>query len=296
MFCVIVGPRCNHPKCVTTDHPRGRQPVVMFSSVVVGVKELEAGRDALCLARALTSAKGSLTLAHVHVVAPRPAPDSGAAGSPASRRDGLEHLAALREESHLDADIVCDEARDIRHGLHDIAAARGADLLVIGASHNDVIYRDLVGDDARDLLERAPCAVAVAPDGYAERRGPLQSIGVAYDGSPASERALAAARKLAADRHAKLSAFHAVFGPGRIEETVDDEVALALGRIAELGGVDGYAEYGEPASELRRYGRSVDLLVLGSRGHTPIDRFFGQGTAQRLVDEPPCPLLVVEHG
>ena len=36
----------------------------MFSSVVVGVKELEAGRDALCLARALTSASGNLTLAH----------------------------------------------------------------------------------------------------------------------------------------------------------------------------------------------------------------------------------------
>ncbi|MFZ0381697.1 MAG: universal stress protein [Solirubrobacteraceae bacterium] len=63
-----------------------------------------------------------------------------------------------------------------------------------------------------------------------------------------------------------------------------------------MGRVDGYAEYGEAASELRRYGRSVDLLVLGSRGHAPIGRFFGQGTAQGLVDEPPCPLLVVEQG
>jgi nucleotide-binding universal stress UspA family protein len=52
----------------------------MFSSVVVGVKELEAGRDALRLAQALTSATGTLTLAHVQVVAPKPAPDSGAAG------------------------------------------------------------------------------------------------------------------------------------------------------------------------------------------------------------------------
>ena len=36
----------------------------MFSNVVVGVKELEDGRDALCLARPLTSANGNLTRSH----------------------------------------------------------------------------------------------------------------------------------------------------------------------------------------------------------------------------------------
>jgi len=293
MFCVIVRASRNHPKCVTTDHPRDRHPAAMFSNVVVGVKELEAGRDALCLARALASAKGNLTLAHVHVVAPKPAPDSGAAGAAARRRDGLERLAALRDESHLDAEVVCDEARDLRQGLHDIARAQEADLLVIGASRNDEIYRDLVGDATGELLEDAPCALAVAPVGYAERRGPLRTIGVAYDGSPESERALGVARRLAADQHATLSAFEAVYGPGRVEDTIDDEVAQALERLDKLGGVDGYAQYGEPTSELRRYGRSVDLLVLGSRQPRPIGRLLGPGTAQRLVDEPPCSLLVV---
>ena len=72
MFCVIAGGAVDHSKCVTTAHPLDRQPAGMFSSVVVGVKELEAGRDALCLARALTSANGNLTLAHVQVVAPSP--------------------------------------------------------------------------------------------------------------------------------------------------------------------------------------------------------------------------------
>ena len=198
MFCVIVRPSRNHPKCVTTDHPRDRHPAVMFSDVIVGVKELEAGRDALCLARALASAKGNLTLAHVHVAAPKPAPDSGAVGAAARGRDDLGRLVALRGESHLDAEVVCDEARDVRQGLHDIARAREADLLVIGASRNDEIYRDLVGDAARELLENAPCAVAVAPVGYADRRSPWRTIGIAYDGSPESDRALGVARRLAA--------------------------------------------------------------------------------------------------
>ena len=160
MFCVIAGDAVDHAKCVTTPHPLGRQPACMFSSVVVGVKELEAGGDALCLARALTSANGNLTLAHVRVVAPAPAPDSGAAGAAARRRDALERLTALRHESLLNAEMVYSEARDVRRGLHDIARTRDADLLVISASREDEIYRDLVGDDAGALLDNPPCLSA----------------------------------------------------------------------------------------------------------------------------------------
>lgn len=271
----------------------------MFSNVVVGVKELEAGRDALRLARALTSAKGNLTLAHVQVVAPKPAPDSGAAGSAARRRDALARLAALRDESQLDAEVVCDEARDVRKGLHDIARAREADVLVIGASRHDVIYRDLVGDEAREVLDDAPCAVAVAPVGYSDQRGPLRAIGVAYGHSPESARVLAVANELAIDCHAKLSVFHAVSGlhvhdRGHFEDGIEDEVRQARDRLEQLTGVEAHAEYGDPAQELGRYGQSVDLLVLGSHRHRPIARLLGQGTVQRVADEPPCPLLVVE--
>jgi hypothetical protein len=56
-------------------------------------------------------------------------------------------------------------------------------------------------------------------------------------------------------------------------------------------GVEAHAEYGHPVAQLGRFGRSVDLLVLGSHrhGHT------GTGIGQRLADPPPCPLLVVAH-
>jgi hypothetical protein len=96
--------RVDHPKCVTTAHPLGRQPAVMFSSVVVGVKELAAGRDALRLAQALTSATGTLTLAHVQVTAPKPAPASGAAG------------ATARRPSTRPAHVEPDRRRGDRHG------------------------------------------------------------------------------------------------------------------------------------------------------------------------------------
>lgn len=237
----------------------------MFSNVVVGMKDLEAGRDPLCLARALTSAKGNLALTHVQVVAPKPAPESGAARAAAKRQDALERLTALREELRSDAEVVSSEARSVRRGLHDLARARAADLLVIGASREDEIYRDLIGDDARALLDNPPCAVAVAPVGYSAQPAPLQTIGVAYRRSPGSDRLLAVARTLPADRRAALSAFHAVSGlhvpdPPHFEESIDDEVGQARDRIGKLG-VEAHAEHGDPVQQLRRYGRSVDLLV-----------------------------------
>jgi len=262
------------------------------------MKELEAGRDALRLARALTSANGTLTLAHVTVTAPKPAPDSGAAGAAATRRDELERLAGLRDESHFDAKLVYIEARSVRGGLHDTARAQAADLLVVSASRYDVIYRDLVADDAREVLADAPCAVAVAPVGYSNGRGPFRAIGAAQDDSPESERVVAVAKQLAVEYRAKLSVFQAVAGfhvrdPWRFTDEIDDEVSQARDRLQQLAGVEAHAAYGDPAQELWGYGKSLDLLVLGPHRHAPIGRLLQQDTVQRLADEPSCPLLVL---
>ena len=270
----------------------------MFENVVVGVKDPEAGRDAVCLAEALAARERSLTLAHVQVAASKPAPDSGSVGSAAKRQEALGLLAALRDESQLDADVAWGEARGVRQGLHEMARARNADLLVIGASREDEIYRDLVGDAVYDLLEDAPCAVAVAPVAYREHRGRWRTIGVAYGGAGDGDRALAVARELAADRDAKLSAFHAVSGlhihdPHQFTESMDDEATLARERIERLGVDEVHAAYGDPVAELRRYEGSVDLLVLGAPRRGLGGRVFGRETARQIADEPVCPLLVV---
>lgn len=270
----------------------------MFNNVVIGVKELQAAGDALSVARILTSTRSNLTLAHVQVVAPKPAPDSGAATTARHRRRALERLTALCAASRVDAELVYVEARDAREGLYGTVRARDADLLVIGASRYDVIYRDLVGDDVRELLGNPPCAVAIAPLGYADQPGQLRTIGVAYDASPASAQALGVAKELALDAQAELSLVHAVDGLGRHDpvlgnESFEDEMRQVGARIHALTGIEAHVEDGDPAQELRRYGRSVDLLVLGAHRHGPIGRFLGRGTVRLLADEPPCPLLVL---
>jgi nucleotide-binding universal stress UspA family protein len=274
----------------------------MFDTVIVGVDDAQAGRDALALARLLASPHGQLTLAYVQVVMPKPDPDSGAVSLAADRRPALERLVALRDESHADARVLAVEARSVAAGLHELAARRAADLLVIGASRRDDYERTLVRDDTRAVLENPPCPVAVAPRGYARRVARLDNIGVAYDGSPESDRALAVARELAHQRRARLSAFEAVPEPLGLRDywnpqpEIDERVAQARGRLAALGDVEPHAASGDDAAELLAgYGESVDLLIMGSHAYRPIDHLGPGSTAQRLADHAPCPLVVLRR-
>ena len=262
----------------------------MFGNAIVGVDAIDGyprGRDALALAKQLASRDGRLTLACV------------VRDVPGEHRTALRRLESLRDEGQVDARLLSVDARSVADGLHELAARHGGDLLVIGASRGDEYDRLVVGYEARAVIERAPCAVAVAPVGHVSRPPRLTTIGAGYDGSPQSERAVALARRLAAERGAELSAFEAVQEPVFVrdpcnpESEVDAYVAQTRGRIAEVFGVEAHAAVGDTFEELTRYGASIDLLVLGSHTYGPLDRLRSPTIAQRLAGSPPCPLLVL---
>jgi nucleotide-binding universal stress UspA family protein len=271
----------------------------MFDNVVVGADGDQAGRDALELAKQLASTDGNLLLVYVQVVMAPPDPGEDPEWQVAERRRALERLASLGVEARVDAELLAVQAGSVAAGLHGAAGAHG-DVLVIGASRRDDFERAFVGDDTRQVLEDSPYPVAVAPVGYAKRqRAPFRKIGVAYDGSPQSERALALARRLARERHAELAAFEAVpepafvHDPTNYEPEVVEGVERARKQLAELGDVESHVASGDAAEALARYAASVDLLVLGSHEYRPIDRVTGGSTAQQLAGSSQCPLLVL---
>jgi pimeloyl-ACP methyl ester carboxylesterase len=134
-----------------------------------------------------------------------------------------------------------------------IPDSRDADLIVIGATTGKPLEHMLLRDDAREVLEDPPCAVAVAPVGYFTRSDEMSKIGVGYDGSSESERALALARKIAARCYATLSAFEAV--PPRLaprdlenpESRIEKDINAARRRIAAPGDVEPHAELADDA-------------------------------------------------
>jgi nucleotide-binding universal stress UspA family protein len=273
----------------------------MFTSVIVGVDELERGRDAIALAADLVSTGGKLTLAYVYHGDPHVWRGSSPPFEHAEHERATEVLEAAARDAGIDAELRCHGSTSVGHGLHDLAEATGADLLVVGCSRRGVVGRVLLGDDTRAALNGAPCAVAIAPAGFAQHPRLMREIGVGYNGSLESEHALGVARALATEHHAKLSAFEAVSipaiavssGPVQIDEWMEGLIDDARKRVSALRGVEPHAIYGQAADELAMFSASVDLLVVGSRSYGPFGRLVHGSTSQQLARIARCPLLVL---
>jgi nucleotide-binding universal stress UspA family protein len=276
----------------------------LFKRVIVGVDEHQGGRDALALAQSLVARGGSLVLARVSIrdslMGRRSSPDIELDPVPAE----LGPAATAGDEIEGDGPLRTIEASSVGRGLHELAAADGADLLVVGSCRRGLIGRAMIGDDTGDGLNGAPCAVAIAPFGHAERSPALAEIGVAYNGSRESDDALAVARALVAEHEARLSAFEAVSipyymtvpGAGTVIATLPALVEQARELITALGGVESHATYGVAAEELAVYSASLDLLVVGSRGYGPLGRLVHGTTSRQLARTARCPLLVLTRG
>ena len=273
----------------------------MFEEVLAGVDFGPGGRDAVALACRLAGDGAAITLAHVypgrfmptHAVTP---------GLPEEERAGVEHgLEQERAAAGIQAGLLAAEAPSTGRGLHEVAEQQGSDLIVLGSCRRGAVGRVLLGDDTHAAVNGAPCAVAVAPAGFAEQPGELATIGVAYDGSAESEDALRTARALAGHSHGRVHALNVVTLPsyayaGTVPAAFTDIEQLVSDADAEmkrLVGVEGRAEYGLPAEDLVAFSKHMDLLVVGSRGYGPWGRLLHGSTSSSLARHCRAPLLIV---
>jgi hypothetical protein len=121
-----------------------------------------------------------------------------------------------------------------------------ADLIVVG------------GDVAVDTVHAAPCAVAVAPRGYAARKAALRTIGVGCDNSAESLGALALARRIAHEAGGSLRAYTVVAPPLPMwPATADEPVRLEVSTAARDRGRAANTQGPRMASAQR--GRTVGL-------------------------------------
>jgi nucleotide-binding universal stress UspA family protein len=275
----------------------------MFMDVLVGVDGRQGGRDAIALASRLTDPAGKLTLAHVHSGPLHPIH----AATPGLMHEEHEASRELLERERSAGEVASAQLLSVvamspGRGLHEQAEGENADLIVVGSCSRSAVGRAMLGDDTRAALNGAPCAVAIAPLGYAEHPKPIATVGVAYNSSPESEAALAIARTVAARTKARIQALEVVsipsvsyagIVPPAIGETIDVMLDEANGRMRELADVDGRAVYGLPGEELAEFGDEVDILVVGSRGYGPFKRLVLGSTSEYLQRHARCALLVL---
>lgn len=132
----------------------------------------------------------------------------------------------------------------------------------------------------------------------------------ATDGSESADRALPYAKKLAMQDGAALVVVHSVehmVGPragGFPVHADEDEVNAKIERQVEALAADGVnvtsQTLGGPsvigaAHMIADVARDVgaDLIIVGTRGHTPLSGLMLGGVTQRLLHIAPCPVLAV---
>jgi nucleotide-binding universal stress UspA family protein len=276
----------------------------MFREVIVGIDGTTNGHDAAVLASKLVAEGGRLTLVNVHAdeTVYRYGSDDFAA---LARQDSLELLASEAGTLDFPVQRATLGATSVGAGLHHLAQEHNADLLVVGSCGRGVAGRLMFGDDMRASLDGAPCAVAVAPRGYAEHPGGFASIGVAYDGRSESKAALALARELAHQHDSRIAAITAVHIPAHAygamaavnwDSVLRDLLSEAQERLDKLGDVDGHTEVGVTTEVVAKFADDVDLLVVGSRGYGATRRVLFGSTSQYLAHHTSCPLVVLARG
>jgi nucleotide-binding universal stress UspA family protein len=164
------------------------------------------------------------------------------------------------------ADMVAVGASSPARGLLELAEERSARAVVVGR-----------GGVACQLLNGAPCTVAVTPEGAAaDDDAPMRTVAVAFDGSRQSRHALEAAVCLIARADARVDVVGVAPDPpplpegppalaARLRGELEDRVAAALQGIPETVRGSATVVSGDPVDGIVAASDGADLLVCGSR-------------------------------
>lgn len=286
------------------------------SKIVAGFDARDEARDALALARALATA-GGFEL-QVAVVLPRGHIPLEWAVSGVWLADELSEELFADAATELGSTeferIALDGGlggRSAARAIYEHAREQGAELIVVGSSHRGPVGRVVPGSVGESLLSGAPCAVAIAPRGFAaEGLGSRGVIGVGIDHSHESLLALREAVRLAELLGLRLRLITVVpeiaeltMQAPRIEQinaSLETEFRQYLDE-AEASLPEGIeAETlilkGDAATALVDQSGDVDTLVLGSRGYGALRSALTGAVSGKVTRAASCPILIVPRG
>jgi universal stress protein A len=83
-----------------------------------------------------------------------------------------------------------------------------------------------------------------------------------------------------------------------VEQNARENLTAFENQLVKAGvKVEAYVRVGCPFDEIVQMANhlQVDLIIIGSHGHTGMARLLGGSTAERVVERAPCPVLVVKE-
>jgi nucleotide-binding universal stress UspA family protein len=286
-----------------------------MTEIVVGVDGSEQSAEALrWAAREAELRTADLTAVLVWDLFNQRHPDGSKAFDPAYDESKADAALLAAVEAALGADAVATVVRktpcDVpAKGL--LAAAEGADLLVVGARGLGGFRGLLLGSVSQQCLHHAPGPVAIVR--AVQSPDPTERVVVGVDGSPSADAALRWALTEAALRGGTMQVVHAwevpvIFGPvagGGLPYDTDavhadaqrfvDELVDAA--VAETGTPDVAVERttgpGGAASAVLDAAEGADLVVIGRRGAGGFSRLLLGSVSENVARHAPCPVVVM---
>jgi nucleotide-binding universal stress UspA family protein len=291
------------------------------NAILVGVDDSKHSEDAIAFAHRLAQYSSGPVVVACAFPSEHGLPDiRDPQLRPAQQRDAehtAQRMSLLLEEINGRRIRTRALARPSRvHALHELAIHEQAAIIVVGTSRAGQLGQVVPHGTGARLLHGAPCAVAVAPDGYRARREPpmpIRRMGVAYDGSRESRAAfagaVAAVRALDAELEiitvvsAQVLATTAMMGgPGYIavdedrrRQAREDLDALVAGLPCDVA-ADGTILNGPRAHQLIRHSKHLDLLFIGSRGYGPVHGMLAGAVSARVLRDAVCPVIAMPRG
>ncbi len=209
------------------------------------------------------------------------------------------HLDQIQRQAAA-AGVACQseatQANQIHQEIISQAEKTQADLIVMGRRGRHGLARLMVGPTTVRVIGHAPCNVLVVPRA-AELVG--RRFIVAADGSRYSDAAALTAARLAKLCHTPVTVVSVTL-PVHSEERKREahQIVNRLVSFLKQEGVDveGKIPHGRADEMILQTAneKNADLIIMGSRGRTGLERVLLGSTSERVIDQTRCAVLVVK--
>ena len=289
--------------------------VVPDGPLIVGVDGADRARDAIALGQQLAiDLPGGIEAVYIHTLEGLDDLMTGKRPHEFEQLVAEDEAAKLSEVRTLVAPMGIEEVQVRRaatpsEGLYAQVAESKASIVVIGSSERSGLGKLLPGGTAERLLSASPVAVAVAPNGYADREKAREVVGVGFDDSPESRVAVEWAADIARRSGAslRLLAVHTLlpfgglaaggdWGTMAVNEVLGSELQSAMETLVKDFESDLTVESrllrGGAPSVLAAQSEELDLLVLGSRGYGPVKSVLLGSVSSQVIKDAGSPVLI----
>jgi nucleotide-binding universal stress UspA family protein len=285
--------------------PHATTLAYMFENIAVAYAGDQAGTDAVALAVKLADVLAS----KLSIVFPYH-PLLAAVPGDAAQQQVRDELKAIAPDSPSlkDATYLPSHSQWPIRATHEIADYQRCDLIVFGAAREGIAEHLHISLMER-MVHAAPCAVLVAPSGYAQgAHSAPRHVGVGFASSKEGKQALQLGRELAQTFDGDLRVIAASWlslvvrgyaaqaaSISTLEsETFAETKASLEEAVVDLGDihVDAQVIKGDPITVLLEHSKTLDLLVLGSRAYGPVRHALLGSVSAAVMREADCPVLV----